>query len=302
MWIGQRSEAESAARLRAFAAAIGCSRGFLVVWTLAWIGIAVAYVGAVRPEFVAKVDVTLEPRLVANDGPEDLRHYHQFALDSDQADTELRLLRSERLLRSVFDELRLADLPELADHRDGFWSIASQGLHRFAPRATSYDAATAAFFTYMSRVRCLRLGLSYVFEISYRAGDPNVAARVANAIADAYVADRLKASRARLERAGGPYRTDRVQALSAQIAEAQAAAERGAPTRDDLLLADARVLGAATPPLAKSYPRTGPTLLFAIGFAAVSGVLLILMAGVPAARVAPARRAALSGPRISQSS
>jgi len=284
VWTGDRSEADSAAQLRLFATAIKASRWFLVVWTLAWIGIAVAYLGAVRPAFIATVDLKLEPRLIANDGPEDERHYHQFALDSDQADTELRLLRSERLLRTVFDQLHLADAPELHDSRDGFWSIVAHGLHRLAPKTIAYDtdSDTGAFLAFVSRVRCLRLGLSYVFEVSYHSDNPQRAAQVANAIAATFVADRLTMLRGQMARAGGQYRTSRADALSAQIDKARAAARDGAPAPADLLLADVRVLGAALPPLAKTYPKPGPTIMLAIGFAAISGVLLILLAGVPA--------------------
>ena len=60
MWMGDRSEADSAARLRSFAAALKTSRWFVVIWMLAWIGIAVAYLGAVKPEYVASVGVTIE--------------------------------------------------------------------------------------------------------------------------------------------------------------------------------------------------------------------------------------------------
>ena len=101
-----------------------------------------------------------------------------------------------------------------------------------------------------------------MFDISYRAADANTAAHVANAIAAAYVADRLVALRGSLERVGGPYRSSRAAALSAQIDKARAAGRDGAAP-GDLPLADARVLGAALPPLAKTYPKAGPTVMFA---------------------------------------
>ena len=294
MWMGDRSEAESVARLHIFAAAIRRSRWFLAMWIAAWIGLGVAYLATVRPEYVARVDVTLEPRLIANDGPEDERHYHQFALDSEQADTELRLLRSDSLLHPIFNQFHLVDAPELAGRHDGFWPTMAHWAHRLATNATPYDAESRAFFAFTDRVRCLRLGLSYVFEISYRSDDPNRAAQVVNAIAAAYVADRLVAVRARLDRVGGPYRVARAEALASQIDKARTATLDGAAAPEDLPFSDVRVLGASSPPLAKTYPKPVPTLLFALGFAAISGVLLVLLARVPAA--ARARRRANEGP------
>ncbi len=282
VWMGDRSEAESAARLRLFAYALRRSSLFLVVWTFVWIGFGAAYVISVRPEFVAKVNVALEPRRVVNDGPEDERHFHQFAVDSEQADTELRVLRSERLLRPIFDQFHLADAPELADRSDGFWQGLARWLHRLAPQATPYGGDTRAFLAFTNRVRCLRLGLSYVLEISYRSSDPNTAAHVANAIAAGYVADRLVTHRARLDLVGGPYRVALGEALSTQIDKAREASLHGSPAPEDLPLADVRVLGAAAPPLSKIYPKPGPTLLFAAGFAVISGVMLVLLARFPA--------------------
>jgi uncharacterized protein involved in exopolysaccharide biosynthesis len=301
--MGDRSEADSAARLRSFGDALRRSRLFLVVWTLVWIGFGAAYLISVRPEFVARVDVALEPRRIANDGPEDERHFHQFALDSEQADTELRVLRSERLLRPIFDQFHLADTPELADRSDGFWQGLARWLHRFAPNAMPYDGDTRAFFAFTSRVHCLRLGLSYVFEISYRSNDANTAAQVANAIAAGYVADRLVTHRARLDRVGGPYRVAVGEALSTEIDKAREAALHGSPAPEDLPLADVRVLGAAAPPLSKTYPKPGPMLLFAAGFAMISGVMLVLLARVPASarrdRRANERQSMSQRPRFS---
>jgi uncharacterized protein involved in exopolysaccharide biosynthesis len=294
VWTGDRSEAESAARLRAFGAALRRSRWFLAAWMAAWLVVGVAYLASVKPEFVASVDVALEPQLLANDGPEDERHYHQFALDTEQADTELRLMRSETLLHPIFNQFDLSHAPELADRHDGFWPTTAHWLHWIATSATPYDAETRAFFAFMDRVRCLRLGLASVFEISYRSDDPNLAARVVNAIAAAYVADRLVAVRARLDRGGGPYRVARAEAIANQLAKARAATLAGAAATEDLPLSDVRVLGSATPPLAKTYPKPVPTLLFALGFAAVSGVLLVLLARVPAA--ARSRRRGNEGP------
>jgi hypothetical protein len=109
-----------------------------------------------------------------------------------------------------------------------------------------------------------------------------MAARVANAITAGYVADRLVARRARLDRVGGPYRVALGEALSAQIDEAREAALKGSTAAEDLPLADVRILGTASPPLSKSYPKPGPTLLFAAGFAVISGAMLVLLARVPA--------------------
>jgi uncharacterized protein involved in exopolysaccharide biosynthesis len=248
-----------------------------MAWIMLWAGFGLAYAVTVRPEFVGRIQIAIEPRHIADDGPEDERHFHQLALDSEQAETELRVLRSERLLRPVFDELHLADAPELSAGRQGFWSEAAHWMHRLSPNAAAYDTRTRAFDTFVDRVRCLRLGLSYVIEVSYRSPDPRRAAQVANAVGASYLGDRLLRVRAHFERMGGEYHAARASNLAAQIEETHAALREGVPLDRDMDFADARLLGSAVAPLAKAYPKIGPTVLFASGFGAISGILLLLV-------------------------
>jgi uncharacterized protein involved in exopolysaccharide biosynthesis len=276
MWIGDRSLEESAERLRGFSTALSHSRWFLLAWILLWAGIGLFYAMVVKPEFVAKVDIAIEPRHMANDGPEDERHYHQFALDSEQVETELRVVRSRSLLRPVFDELRLAEAPELAHGHNGFWPLLTHWLGRLSPTAAPYNGETRAFYDFKDRARSLRLGLSYVIELSYRSWDPNQAAGVANAIAAAYVGDRLARADADLRRVGDPYSLSRADALAAEIASTRAAVGSRAGLNKDMHYADVQLLGPAVPPLAKSYPKIGPTVLIAVGFGSISGLMLVL--------------------------
>jgi uncharacterized protein involved in exopolysaccharide biosynthesis len=276
VWTGDRSLEESAAHVRGVVTALFKARWFIIAWMILWAAIGLGYVMSVKGEFLAKVDILLEPRHIANDGPEDLRHFHQMALDSEQADTELRVLRSESLLRPVFDQLGFAKAPELTNGRDGFWSLLAHELHRLAPRAVPYEAHSRAFYAFVDRVRCLRVGDSYVIELTYRSRSAATAAHVANAVATAYVGDRLKRIQAHMERIGGAYLLTRAEAIVTRIEETRAAVGKGVPPGDDIGYGDVRLLGAAVPPLAKSYPKTAPTLLFAIGFGAISAVALVL--------------------------
>jgi uncharacterized protein involved in exopolysaccharide biosynthesis len=251
MWMGNRSLRESSASLRGFGAAISHSRWFLLIWILSCSAVALTYCRLVEPGFVAKIDIAIGLRHVVNDRREENRHFLQLAFDSEQADTELNVLRSERLLRSVFDALHLAQTPELGD-------LPSRAFERFS-----------------DRVRCSRLGLSFVFEVSYRSRDAALAARVANAIAAAYLADRLDRTRARLERLGAAYGTAQAD-LAAETQQSRLALRDGTGLDQDLVFAGARVLGTAVPPLTSSYPKAASIFIFAAALGAISGVALIL--------------------------
>ncbi len=282
VWTGDRSLELSAARLRAYAAALSRFRLLLLAWIILWGGVGFAYVTLVEPKFVAQADIYIEPRRIASDGPEDLRHFHQLALDSEQADTELRVLMSEVVLRPVFDDLQLTQTVELESGRDGFWSSVAHWLHGMAPGSTRYDVQQRAYYAFVDRVRCLRLGLSYVFEVSYRSTNSTRAAQVVNAVAASYLSDRLLRLSAHFNNIGGAYRVARENAVAEQIEASRIAIRNGLGLDQDLFFANARLLGSATAPLSKSYPKTGLMILLACGFGVISGVLLILVFGTRA--------------------
>jgi uncharacterized protein involved in exopolysaccharide biosynthesis len=284
MWSGEASVGVAAARLRAVRASLWAGRWRLAICCLVSSGCAFLYAESVPAQFVARVDVVITARAIANDGPEDVRHFHQISLDSEQAATELRVLKSDMLLRPVFRNLALENAPELLQERDGFWSAATHYVHLLAPDALPDDTRERAYSGFLDRTRCLRLGLSYVFEISYRSHDPLIAARVANAVAAAYLADRIERERVREARSGGSYRAARGQALAGQWRTARVASTAGVAPSEDLPAANARVLGPATPPLAKSYPKTALISALGMGVGLLFGVLWVLAFGAPAER------------------
>jgi uncharacterized protein involved in exopolysaccharide biosynthesis len=277
MWTGNCSFQYSATQVRAFVGAISRAGWVLLAWILLWSGLGLAYTISVKPEFVAKVDILIEPQHIAVDVPGDKGRYNQLALGSERVDTELQVLRSPRLLRPVFDELHLVDAPEFVDDGNGFRSSRAPGLQGLSPTSsTPDDEETRVFYAFADRVRSMRVGLSHVIELSYRSQDPNRAADVANAIAAAYVGDRLARLSAYIGRIGGAYRVSRADALAAEIAQTRAAVRDQLALNHDLYYADVRLLGPASPPPVKSYPKTGPTVLFAMGFGAISGVMITL--------------------------
>ncbi len=67
-----------------------------------------------------------------------------------------------------------------------------------------------------------RVGLSYAMDIQFTSVDPGKAARIANAIADAYITDQLK-SKYQATRRASKWLQDRIKELRAQATAAQQA-------------------------------------------------------------------------------
>jgi len=191
VWTGERSLETAQASIGERAFAVRRHLFALVLWVAACLGSGELYLRTVSPDFIATVQFVLQPWHVSADGPEQARYIRQFILNGEQADTEVRVIRSKRLLRGVFQALHLATVPELMDGRDGFWSAVRELLRRSTLDAAPLDSEAAAFERFESRVRTRRLATSYVLEIAYRSRDPRLAARVVNSIAAAYLRERI---------------------------------------------------------------------------------------------------------------
>ena len=69
LWTGNRSLEQSAAQLRAFATALSRARWLLLAWILFWATASLLYAMSMKAEFVAKVNVLIEPQQIASAAP-----------------------------------------------------------------------------------------------------------------------------------------------------------------------------------------------------------------------------------------
>lgn len=269
----------------------------LILCTAIGLGLGALYAHSLPSIYTATATLLLEPRRQAAVSGQDTGAQ---GLDSNRADSELQIIRSERLLTVVFDNLNLQQNPELGpqpprtvdrliNRFKGFignrisQEFASAGAVMGVPDKTArtvdapataskegIDARQAAYLNFARHLDVRRVGQSYVIEIDYSSTDPAMTAVVANAAASAYILQSV-AFKAQMAIAGTEALQWRLDALAAQVDAATEAMKHGAlpaiPTPD----ADARVIGAAQPPLSPSGPRT--SLIIILG-----GVLGLLSA------------------------
>ena len=242
---------------------------------LAWIGLCVAFAlayGSIsRPEFIAVSQVLLEPRVVAQDGPEVVRAFNKIELDSEQALTEQLTIQSPRVLRYAFDELHLVGSPELAPENDGYFTQMLRRWHAILGKGDGLEA-DRQFARFAARVRSRQLASSYNIDITYEAQSAQQAARVANSVASAYLRDRL-VQVAGVALGGSAYHVTQVATLRAEIAAAEIAVAAGTVPASVLPDANVRLLGRAVPPLRPVFPRWPPLVALAIIFGAVTAAL-----------------------------
>ena len=121
-------------------------------------------------------------------------------IDSATVDTQIEVLKSERIALAVIQKLHLDLDPEFNSPSPGVvWFILGHILALVPSEAPKGPAPSADFqrtrialATFDSDLSVKRTGLTYTIEIDFRSRSPERAAEVANAIAQAYVADTLE--------------------------------------------------------------------------------------------------------------
>jgi capsular exopolysaccharide synthesis family protein len=178
------------------------------------LAIAAAYVLTATPEFTARAQLLIDARI-----PTILREQTGETgnpIDSPQVESQIAVLRSEEIALTVIDKLGLRKHPEFAAPPPGFaarlLSLAT-GKPPEPPRFDSEaEASRLAIRLFLSRLDVRREGMSHAIDITFTAFDPSLAADIANAIAEAYVADQL-ATRARTVRQGTEWLEERIEQI-----------------------------------------------------------------------------------------
>ena len=246
-------------------------RGKLLLWCCFCVGLAVLYLASTPPAFTASTTILLEPVRPVVGVPQDSGRA-LLSLDAAQAESRIQVLKSERILRFVFDALDLAHSSDLALPAPGWQDLLLARLVPGSP-ASDEDRRAAAFQTFMGRVGVRRIGQSYVLEVSYTAPDAQIATRTVNSITSAYIWYQI-ASVGR----GSAFLQTRIADLTAQETAALDGVKQG--RIPDVLFpdADARVIGAAIKPTSKSFPQSKLVIAFALCFALATGLGVILTA------------------------
>lgn len=230
-----------------------------------------------------------------------------LTIDNAQVESQVEVLRSERVANDVVTALNLESDPDFRSSR----------------ASTDYERHRIALARFRDGLSTRRVGQSYVIEVSYRSTDPDKAARITNAITAAYIRDQLSAKTDVAQQAS-QWMQERVTELSAKLNTAAAAvqkfrAENGIndnntnqPRLIDKLtgleaqaqayrklyesflqrltenqqqesypVSNARVITEASTPLAKTYPKSKLILLLSIllgliGGAAVTAIRSVL--------------------------
>ena len=155
---------------------------------------AVLFVLVAPHRYTAFTEILLEPsdlRAVANEAKPPNPASDTALL---QVDSQVRVITSDAVLRRVVDREDLAHDPEFTRGPSllrGLLDSISTALHRHQTAAKP-DAALAALNEFRRRVQVKRAERTYVVDISVNSEEAAKAARLANAVAQAYLDDQTQ--------------------------------------------------------------------------------------------------------------
>jgi capsular exopolysaccharide synthesis family protein len=192
---------------------------------------ALAYVLIADPIFTAKSQILIDTKL-----PQLLREQSgevNFSLDNSQVESEITLLRSEQIAIAVIKELNLSKDPEFIEKPSTFAMLWSRFLGKsdtgstesgHDTRMTEFAQSRRVISTFQADLDVHRTGQSYAIEIAFSSKDPDKAARVANATAEAYIRDQIE-TKSETAKLGSEWLEHRLTQLRAQLNTATQAAQ-----------------------------------------------------------------------------
>lgn len=176
---------------------------------------ALGYLSVVPPSYMASTEILIDPRglkAIQNDlTPRSENNESAIAL----LESQIRIVRSESVLRGVIGRLNLEVDPEFVGERGVF-----SPLRDLISTPPTEDAHTRALRSLQRVVQVDRASRSYVVVVNAFSEDPNKAARIADTIAAVYLDEEVRA-RADAARRVGRSMTSRLQELADSVRDSE---------------------------------------------------------------------------------
>lgn len=192
--------------------------------------ISAIVVSMLTPRYRSETRVLIENRENVYNRPEADRTSaagERVLLDQEAMASQVQLALSRDLARRIVDNMKLAERPEFnpnASRGSVLGEILSLvGLARIPQKATAPDERVLERF--YERLSVYQIEKSRVIAIEFRSEDPDLAARVANAVADEFLVVQLAAKKESM-RQSGVWLSREIEKLRSNVAEAEARVER----------------------------------------------------------------------------
>jgi capsular exopolysaccharide synthesis family protein len=150
------------------------------------------------------------------------RGYPNAAADSAYVDSQVEVLKSEAIARSVVRNLNLASDPEFISQSGGLLGLLRKLSNAIIGSRTEPNEEGRAVAAFQRNLTIKRIGSTYVIQIDYRSLDATKAARISNAVSEAYLMDQ-NASKYHFSSDIDTWLRDRLDKLKAQAQNSERA-------------------------------------------------------------------------------
>ena len=205
--------------------ALARKRNWIIVPTLLAAVLSVAAVNLITPRYKSEVRILIDGRENVFLRPNGERNDDRNGLDAEAVTSQVQLLLSRDLARDVIQKNRLAELPEFDPVLRGFSPLKSLlaliGIGRDPVSLTPEERVLDAYY---DRFSAYAVDKSRVIVIEFQSRDPDLAAQVANSIADGYLVLQQGARRDQA-RSAGQWLAGEIESLRKKVAEAESRVE-----------------------------------------------------------------------------
>lgn len=170
----------------------GMRRRWAVIASMLALAISVAatYVATMPQHYTASSLLLFDVRAAE---PFQQRGYPNAAADSAYVDSQVEVLKSEAIARSVVRNLNLLSDPEFSSRTGGFLGIFRKISNAIVGSRTEANEGGRAVAAFQRNLTIKRIGSTYVIQIDYRSLEATKAARISNAVTEAYLVDQHEA-------------------------------------------------------------------------------------------------------------
>jgi succinoglycan biosynthesis transport protein ExoP len=211
--------------LRALGRALMRKRRWIIVPTVLAAVLSITAVNLVTPRYKSEARILIDGRENVFLRPNGERNEERNALDAEAVTSQVQLLLSRDLAREIIKKNKLAELPEFDPVLRGLSPVKSLlalfGIGRdpfsLAPEERVFDA-------YFDRFTAYAVDKSRVIVIEFQSRDPELAARVANSIAEGYLVLQ-QGARQEQAKSAGQWLSGEIDSLRKKVAEAESRVE-----------------------------------------------------------------------------
>jgi uncharacterized protein involved in exopolysaccharide biosynthesis/Mrp family chromosome partitioning ATPase len=211
--------------LRALGQALAHKRGWIIVPTVLAAVLSIAAVNLVTPRYKSEARILIDGRENVFLRPNGERNEERNALDAEAVTSQVQLLLSRDLAREIIKKNKLAERPEFDPVLQGLSPakslLALIGIGRDPFSLTPEERVLDAYF---DRFTAYAVDKSRVVVIEFQSRDPELAARVANSIAEGYLVLQ-QGARQEQAKSAGQWLSGEIDSLRKKVAEAESRVE-----------------------------------------------------------------------------